>query len=340
MHEGVHEPLITKDVFDRVQDAMKKRSKAKTVRLKSYVYRGLFRCGECGCGITMETQKGHNYLRCTKRVKKDCSQPFLREEQATEQIAAAVIRASLPDERANWLIERLEAERDQSRSFFDEAKQRVEKELHKTETKLDRLTTAYLDAGAFTASEFRQRKADGLNTKRKLLDDAAALNKDEVQRFEPLIRFVNGSKQVKYDVPTASPKELRAKLEIVGSNLKIWNRKLQWEPRGAWKLVVDQGSFAHANAAPFFDDAAFRGENRQTPTKWRRGESNPRPEITPMTASTRLVDFLISTLTPKTDTLRQGPAVLISPLRQRPIAGASPHFSADVTRASHRTEVA
>ena len=45
---------------------MMKKSKPKTPKLKPYVYRGLFRCGECGCFITTETQKGHNYLRCTK----------------------------------------------------------------------------------------------------------------------------------------------------------------------------------------------------------------------------------------------------------------------------------
>jgi hypothetical protein len=73
MHEGIHEPLVTKDLFDKVQEVMTRRSKPTPIRLKSYVYRGLFHCAECGCVITMETQKGHNYLRCTKRVKKDCS---------------------------------------------------------------------------------------------------------------------------------------------------------------------------------------------------------------------------------------------------------------------------
>ena len=74
MHEGSHEPLITKDLYDKAQEVMRGRSKANTVRLKTYVYRGLFHCAECGCVVTMETQKGHNYLHCTKRVKRDCSQ--------------------------------------------------------------------------------------------------------------------------------------------------------------------------------------------------------------------------------------------------------------------------
>src|SRR5438105_14718442 len=52
--------------------------------------------------------------------------------------------------------------------------------------------------------------------------------------------------------------------------------------------------------------------------EWRRRESNPRPEITEMAASTCLVGFLISTAAAKADILRRGPVVFVSPLDQRP----------------------
>jgi site-specific DNA recombinase len=309
MHEGTHEPLVTKATFDAVQEAMKERSKACSVRLKSYVYRGLLKCGECGCGVTMETQKGHNYLRCTKRVHPDCTQPYVREESMTAQIAAAVTTVSVPDDCADWLVERLRAERAENNGVIEAAKAKVQKQVTKVETTLDRLTAAYLDAGAFTATEFRERKAQALSTKRKLLDDLTTLDSDETKRFEPLIQFISGSKQLKYVAQRGDPKELRSKLEKIGSNLKMQDRKLTWTPRGAWQLVVDQGSFAHVNTALVPSAANCRGETHQTPTKWRRGESNPRPEITSMTASTCVVDFLISTPATKIDTLRRNPDV-------------------------------
>jgi DNA invertase Pin-like site-specific DNA recombinase len=257
MHAGIHEPLVTKDLFDKVQQAMKQRSKPTPIRLKSYVYRGLFRCGECGCVITMETQKGHNYLRCTKRVKKDCSQRYVREEAVTDQIAAILTEASLPDEVANWMIERLDAEREEGATLIRQAKKNVEKQIEKIDRQLDRLTAAYLDAGAFSAAEFRKRKEEGLNRKRKLLDDCAELDRDETRRFEPLKRFVFGSKQLKYVAENRDLNEMRAKLAEVGSNLTVRDRKLNWSPRGAWQLVVDQGSFAHIHAAPEISGAAW-----------------------------------------------------------------------------------
>ena len=98
LHEARHEPIISKCLFDAVEAVMNRKSKPKAPKLKPYLYRGLFRCGECGCFVTSETQKGHNYLRCTKRVKKDCSQPYVREESVAGQIAAAGRSSS----RTSW----------------------------------------------------------------------------------------------------------------------------------------------------------------------------------------------------------------------------------------------
>jgi hypothetical protein len=210
-------------------------------------------------------------------VKKDCSQPYLREENVTEQIAAALTSLSLPDDMADWLAKRLEGERHNTGSILREAKWQAEKQIEKLDNQLDRLTAGYLDAEAFTAAEFRKRKEEALTRKRQQLDSIAALDREDIQRFEPITRFVNGSKQMKYAVETSNPLELRAELENVGSNLTIRNRKIHVEPRGAWKLVVDQGSFAQHNAAPEISGAAFLGETRLYPSEWSRPGSNRQP---------------------------------------------------------------
>src|SRR5690554_2069146 len=60
--------------------------------------------------------------------------------------------------------------------------------------------------------------------------------------------------------------------------------------------------------------------------EWRRRESNPRPVITRMAASTCVVGGLISTVVTNTDTLHHGPVVFISPGDQRPNHQASPQI--------------
>ena len=87
IYEGKHEPIITKKLFDSVSGSDEQENLNRRERdFKPYIYRGFFRCGECGCFITTETQKGHNYLRCTKR-KNPCTQKYVREEIITSQIA-------------------------------------------------------------------------------------------------------------------------------------------------------------------------------------------------------------------------------------------------------------
>ena len=101
--EGKHEPIITKKLFDSVQEVMSRKSKPHSKGLKPYIYRGFFRCGECGCFITTEQQKGHNYLRCTKR-KNPCSQKYIREELITSQIQKEIKKVSLPLDWTKWMI--------------------------------------------------------------------------------------------------------------------------------------------------------------------------------------------------------------------------------------------
>ncbi|PIZ55429.1 hypothetical protein COY24_00485, partial [Candidatus Uhrbacteria bacterium CG_4_10_14_0_2_um_filter_41_21] len=103
IHEGKHEPIITKKLFDSVQEVMSNKSKPKSPKLKPYIFRGFFRCGECGCFITTETQKGHNYLRCTKR-KNPCSQRYAREDAITSQIKKEIKKVSLSAAWANASI--------------------------------------------------------------------------------------------------------------------------------------------------------------------------------------------------------------------------------------------
>jgi site-specific DNA recombinase len=258
-YEGRHKPIISKNLFDTVQQMMTKRSKPKTPKLKPYIYRGVFHCGECGCYVTTETQKGHNYLRCTKRVKLDCSQRYVREEVITEQIASYLRQIALPSADADWMISELEAERGREVDSSADVRQKFQKDVHGVEDKLDRLTVAYLDK-AINVEEFKTAKNRLIEEKQTSKDRLAAVERGSLGWFEPAIRFIKAAVEPKYVAEEKNPARQRDFVKKVGSNLTISDRHLSVIPRGAWKLVVDQGPFAQHNAAPSCDDAAFLGE--------------------------------------------------------------------------------
>ena len=43
IYDGKHEPIITKKLFDSVQEVMMNKSKPKTPKLKPYVYRDVYK---------------------------------------------------------------------------------------------------------------------------------------------------------------------------------------------------------------------------------------------------------------------------------------------------------
>ena len=156
-YEGKHDSIITKDLFDKVQAVMTRKSKPKTPALKPYRYRGMFRCGECGCFITSETQKGHNYLCCTKRVKRDCSQPYVREQMIADEITDLLRGIALPIEDADAMIGQLEAECAGDAKSRQECLIALQTKAREIDTKLSRLTDAYL-AETLSLEEFRETK--------------------------------------------------------------------------------------------------------------------------------------------------------------------------------------
>ena len=236
--EGKHEPIISKKLFDSVQEVMMRKSKPKSRGLKPFLYRGFFRCGECGCFITTETQKGHNYLRCTKR-KNPCSQKYTREEIITSEIQKEVKKVSLPDDWASWMLAENEkdklVEAQSSTLFADNTKA----EISLLDSKIEKLMNAYLE-NALSLEEYRDAKSALVNQKQLLKEKLSAFEQKANNRFELTEKFL------KYNMELANESTNEEKLHLykkVGSNFQIKDRTVFFEPRGAWKNLLDSGIF-------------------------------------------------------------------------------------------------
>ena len=94
IHQGSHKPMISKKLFDRIQEALILNGKPRKKRgPKNFQFLNFAVCGECGYSITAERHIKKSglkfvYYRCTHKSKtQNCSQTrFLREEVLTEQV--------------------------------------------------------------------------------------------------------------------------------------------------------------------------------------------------------------------------------------------------------------
>ncbi len=235
IYEGKHEPIITKKLFDTAQEVMIRKSKPKGKGLKSYLYRGFFHCGECGCFITTETQKGHNYLRCTKR-KNPCLQKYVREEIITSEIKENIKKVSLSSAWANASINYFENEKMKIAQAESSFAQKARNELVEIETKLDRLLDLQLD-GNLSQAEYTAKKYKLILAKKDLEEKISAFGRKSNNRFELAITFLKDANQAEKYAQQENPERIRDFLKKIGSNFRIADRTLVLDFKNAFKIA-------------------------------------------------------------------------------------------------------
>lgn len=94
-YQGKHEPIISKDLFDKAQTVLKGRYIPKT-ESKEFAFTRLIKCGVCGSGITADEKfkklkdggtNRHVYYMCTRSTKADCTNPAINETLLIEELS-------------------------------------------------------------------------------------------------------------------------------------------------------------------------------------------------------------------------------------------------------------
>jgi len=240
LHEGIHEPIISKRMFDDAQAVMQRKSKPKTSQLKPYLYRGLFRCGECGCFITTETQKGHNYLHCTKRVS-PCTQKYVREEVIATQVDTTIERVALESAIADKIVRQLEKDREASAKAQEAAIARTKEELTTCENQIDLLLDMRLNE-QISETEYISKKYVLVNQKAELKGKLEAFERNRQNRFEPAIKFILEAKMGTILLAEGNSEQKRDFLKKIGSNFQMVEKSLVVEFKKPWNLLAEFNS--------------------------------------------------------------------------------------------------
>ena len=103
-YRGTYEPLVSKEVWERVQLLLDSHGKTKRHRIRrDFAFSGLVRCGHCGCMLVAEIKKRcYVYYHCTGHRGK-CPEPYTREEVLVEQFARNLAELAIPREVSEWL---------------------------------------------------------------------------------------------------------------------------------------------------------------------------------------------------------------------------------------------
>ena len=103
LYKGVHEPLISKQLFNKVQEQRKLPQKAKWGS-KDFPFKRFLRCASCGATIVGEekykqlrngSKNRHVYYHCSRQVDHDCKEPYVKEEVIIEELLGLVDKLAI-----------------------------------------------------------------------------------------------------------------------------------------------------------------------------------------------------------------------------------------------------
>jgi len=225
IHEGKQKPLISNELFLRVQEVLKSKSTPKYSKHFN-LFNGLMKCKNCKGQITWELKKGHcyghcNYYRfCDKRT-------YVREEKIEEQIISYLDKIQIKNSRLiDWIQKALkESHKDET-----EYRKNSHKELnHRFEQIQNRLSMLYDDKldGKIAPDVYDIKFKQYSQQKEDILEALQGQNTAETAYFELGVNILELSRNAKELYRQAHKEDKRMLLNLVFSELWLDREKLK-----------------------------------------------------------------------------------------------------------------
>ena len=230
LYQGQHQPIISKTLFDIVQDILSGKNRPK--KQKHLVpLRGLLFCAKCGCMLTATIAKGHMYYYCTNS-KGGCDQrtPYITSDEINKMVAQEFTKIGFEEKIIQIMYESGKQLSKNDEVLLETSREAIEQQLISLQGKQQKLLDAYLNETVseeaynakilslnnnevelrtqlkqFHAKELRQAGDTFEQTKKAFLTGSFAT-------FD----FLNGDDLKKYELA-----------QILLSNIKILNQKIQ-----------------------------------------------------------------------------------------------------------------
>jgi len=233
---GKHEPIVTRYLFDRIQEKLEGRAQRNLKR--EFPFRGFLVCGYCGCKITASLIKGkYVYYHCTHGRGK-CQQPLIPQAVLAERLQSVVDGVRIPQE---VVIEIL----NQVREGEEERAKSIQKRIAALGTEdgalKQRQDKAYIDKLDGVLAEDRWRELESKWTKRS---QAIAAQQKELE--ESLLRSgADDAKEAFKLLKSASilyseqsPEEQARALKILVSNCTLKGKNIEPDYKKPFDLVA------------------------------------------------------------------------------------------------------
>lgn len=232
---GIHEPIIGKTLFDRVQSVLTGKTNTRIQR-HEFPYRRMLACATCHFSLIAERQKGHVYYRCHTR---NCPQPCVREEIIGTKVSQFFQRMQYDELERKYYKARIQKLKATWASRQEEETKNLNLKQSQIKDRLNRLTDAYLDQ-ALDKTMFEERKKSLLLEQKAIEEKQMNVTRQKSSSPEKLEIFLELAGNVWLSHQLATPTDAREILKIFTSNRQAEGQKIDLKPSPAFEEIANR----------------------------------------------------------------------------------------------------
>lgn len=237
--ENRHFPIISKELFERVQEVLGLKSKPiKNVHF--YPFSTYIRCDKCGGYISGLVAKGHTYYRCAKCVKLG----YIREEELVEQIAEIVKQNTIDDNYLKIALEQINLENESEISKRDEYLKKISTSIERCKNKIDNLVRLKIspdniDGSLLSDEEFVEQKNEIISEKSALQERLADIEANHQCWYDDCVDFVSFNHDLYKKFVNGTPEQKRTIFRFICSQPIITGKILLNKTENPHKYIID-----------------------------------------------------------------------------------------------------
>ena len=266
--EGKYKPLISPELFSKVQKVLKIRSKPRQTRKgHNFPFCGLFRC-TCGSMISAQWAKGHGglyrYYRCTRKTGQ-CSEPYTQEYSVVDQCLNAIAPLGISTEQANFARALIDEKTQKDSQTLEAELKGITDRISGIQEKLNKLTRGYLDE-KIDEESYQAAKADLVLEKTGLKREKERLQKSRASFWnEPAKEVINTLETAGKTQPVKSPQEISQLVRKVGTNHLISRKTVSFSFSEPYDFAL---SFLNNSRLASTDNPLLRSNEFSQSTNW------------------------------------------------------------------------
>ena len=272
-YRGNHKPIISRELFDAVQDKLSSHNRTKEVK-HEFVYSGLLTCAHCGCSITAGIQKKkYIYYHCTN-FKKNCQPVYVREEILDEQFNNIIQSLSFDEEITNWIGMALKESFEDEKKFHRIAITDLRAKYDKIQARIENIYLDKLD-GKITNEFWTQKDTLWREEQKQIQIKMEKHEKADASYMLTGIRTIELTQKASLQYSRLSTEKKRKFLNILLLNSRLDGETLIPEYRQPFDIIAQIGNL---KGEKLLETSSI---SPHLSNWWRWRDLNPRPKWYP-----------------------------------------------------------